>query len=1055
MSLTTTQQAAYDPITGQAQQATALTAGTTTPITFTPGLANMSAIDKALEYNKLISSGATDPQIRAAADSAFDTQSAEDWQYLTGLAAQMRPAATPAATFTAGLPNFGALNNVATTSQNAGLQDNLALNNTAVSNTGSLAATTPTTIYDPTNFYNLLQANDATASQATTTGLNLLSQAGYTPEQGVDLWNAAYGTEFTANDYTRALINHGIVQAANPQLAVFGDSISSVVGYNDDSSADTSSGLNLAQYLGQDLKLTAANNSIGGQTSSDALNGTSIPFSGTEIPISYGTYGSYLSTNNPEIAVLRFGAADAIRLNDPALSISNIEKMVQMAQQNGTKPILVGVTPFAKQGDFNAGNITSGVTDAMIQSADAINEGIKNLADKYGVQFVDVRKVEVPEGGLLDGVHPTGAYGASLDRYIADQIKSGAKAPTSATAASAFAGADSNALVGLKSSFGDQGGQEGILSGFKYAKDQGLDESTMRQVLGEDVFNTYKTGFADYAKTGIANILADGQLSFDEARETVKFGRDYGYDAQTLADLTGTDKKVFDAIYKNYDDTTDRIVGGVLGAEDVKTDADRVARAYLLQNKFGFTDEDLARATNYDAKKLKADLEPVRNFTSNYESLTKSTDSTLQDRKKFLEDARSNGAISQLYGEGLNNLDAQITELENKWNSYGDVDPYHAERIFRELAPQREALGDKYYQGRFSDPMKIAATLASKGIDTAADIGQKDKFQPTTAEARYTLNGVPVMSADGKNFYRSVEVGDSMGYEPVDAKDVQTTYGKYATTGDSEVGYETTFQPLAEEELATLKDGTYQKKVGTVAIDKDTGKEIAGIDGTIASEKSGKWYNKKDNDLNVGFNKDGTPILYTTEEKRGFGAALQQALPVISFALPFMLPGLGAGLSGLLPGAGVAASGAAAAIAPTLMNQALTQGILSGGLSTLGGGKFEKGFLGGAVSPLISTGISNLLPAGMDKNAARAITGAGTGVVKGAMQGGNFEDLLQAGILSGATNYGLNTALQGLNLTPQQLNFATGIALPLIQGEKVNPLKVVGTLANYQSSQPR
>jgi hypothetical protein len=195
--------------------------------------------------------------------------------------------------------------------------------------------------------------------------------------------------------------------------------------------------------------------------------------------------------------------------------------------------------------------------------------------------------------------------------------------------------------------------------------------------------------------------------------------------------------------------------------------------------------------------------------------------------------------------------------------------------------------------------------------------------------------------------------------------------------------------------------------------------------------------------------------LYTTEEKRGFGAALQQALPVISFALPFLLPGLGAGLSALLPGAGVAASGAAAAIAPTLMNQALTQGILSGGLSTLGGGKFEKGFLGGAVSPLISTGISNLLPAGMDKNAARAITGAGTGVVKGALQGGDFEDLLQAGILSGATNYGLNTALQGLNLTPQQLNFATGIALPLIQGEKVNPLKVVGTLANYQSSQPR
>jgi hypothetical protein len=184
------------------------------------------------------------------------------------------------------------------------------------------------------DFYNQIQANNATASQATVNGLKMLHEAGFTPEQAAQLWNAAYGSNFTGADYTRELVNNGIVQAVNPQLAVFGDSISSVVGYNEDTTADTSSGLNLAQYLGTDLKMTAANNAIGGQTSSDALNGTSIPFAGAEIPIAYGSYGSYLANNNPETVVLRFGAADAIRLNDPALSISNIEKMLQMAQQN-------------------------------------------------------------------------------------------------------------------------------------------------------------------------------------------------------------------------------------------------------------------------------------------------------------------------------------------------------------------------------------------------------------------------------------------------------------------------------------------------------------------------------------------------------------------------------------------------------------------------------------------------------------------------------------------------------------------------------------------------
>jgi hypothetical protein len=875
MSLTTTQQAAYDPITGQAQQATALTAGTTTPITFTPGLANMSAIDKALEYNKLISSGATDPQIRAAADSTFGTQSAEDWQYLTGLAAQDKMVRDAYGSI--GRTGFG---DAASNIDRAG--------------------------YDY--------------------WLNTLQSGASTPEAFQQNFQTAVADYLKTNpqDQYSTYVNDYLTQTKPSAVAGIVDLYQDVLGRAPDAGG-------LGHW--------------------------------------YQQFGSEIS---PEERA-QFEAAAVAEKN---------------SRVNDLYKTYLG--------------------------RDAEDEGLASWRDKFGSSIDDSERESFRQSATNEINQKFGVTG-------------NVTAPTT----------------------------EGVLSGFKYANDAGISEDTLKRTLGEDVFNTYKAGFADYAKTGIANVLADGQLSFDEARETVKFGRDYGYDAQRLADLTGTDKKVFDAIYKNYDDTTKRVVDSVLGVWDHKTHNDYVAKMYALQKELGFNDEDLAKSTGSSLGYIQRILKPLKNFTSDYESLEKNTDSTIQDRKKFLEAARSKGTVSKFYNEGLNNLDAQITELENKWNSYGDVDPYHAERIFRELAPQREALGDKYYQGRFADPMRIAATLASKGIDTVADIGQKDKFQPTTAEARYTLNGVPVMSPDGKNFYRSVEVGDSMGYEPVDAKDVQTTYGHSVTTGDSEVGYETTFQPLTEGELATLKDGNYQRKVGTVAIDKDTGKEIAGLDGNIASEKSGKFYNRKRNELNVGFTDSGVPVLYATKEKTGFGAVLQQALPLLSFALPFMLPGLGAGLSGLLPGAGVAASGAAAAVAPTLMNQALTQGILSGGLSVLGGGQFEKGFLGGAVSPFISTGISSLLPAGMDKNAARAITGAGTGVVKGALQGGDFEDLLQAGILSGATNYGLNTALQGSGLTPQQLNFATGIALPLLQGEKVNPLKVVGTLANYQSSQPR
>jgi hypothetical protein len=71
------------------------------------------------------------------------------------------------------------------------------------------------------------------------------------------------------------------------------------------------------------------------------------------------------------------------------------------------------------------------------------------------------------------------------------------------------------------------------------------------------------------------------------------------------------------------------------------------------------------------------------------------------------------------------------------------------------------------------------------------------------------------------------------------------------------------------------------------------------------------------------------------------------------------------------------------------------------------------------------------------------------------VQGESFEDLLGQGVLSGLTNYGLNTAIGGSGLTPQQVNFATGIALPLIQGQKISPTKLMTTLASTTQPQPR
>jgi molecular chaperone GrpE (heat shock protein) len=733
-----------------------------------------------------------------------------------------------------------------------------------------------------------------------------------------------------------------------------------------------------------------------------------------------------------------------------------------------------------------ANNIAAPVTPPPAASAPVVydqayvNQLIQEAAQQAGgtLSYADVSNAADKLGisnNLLRGALPTGLitdvplYAKLTDQSTPSQIAaayeqfaSGAGGDTDANKQEAVAylrnlgiadpaieSAYKNYTVapGLKSSFGltdnaTTPNTEGILSGFRYANEQGLDEGTMKQVLGEDVFNTYKTGFADYAKTGIANILADKKLSFDEARETVKFGRDYGYDAQKLADLTGTNKKVFDAIYKNYDDTTKRVVDGVLKADDVKTEGDQIERALALQKQYGFTDEDLAKAIDFSLDQVKGILDPVRNYEADYKKLLADPNRSDEQTKAFLTTALQNPFLKQKLGD---KLQPALDELNRP----------PRERILSQIDQQRNVLGDKYYQGVFGNPEKIADVLEKKGVKSLADLGEKEKFRPTTAQAQYTSNGVPVQSPDGKNFYRTVDYGEGgTDYIPVDAKDVQTTYGKYVTEdGGGDSGPISVFEPLSEQEQATLKDGKYQERLGTVIVNKRTGEELTDTSHALAYQRSSGGLKEKKNYLTVRFDKNGNAVLTASKEKAGLGAAVQQALPVIAMALPFMLPGVGAALSGMLPGAGVAASGATAAIAPTLLNQALTQGIISGGLTTLGGGQFEKGFLGGAVSPVISSGIGSLLPTGMDPNIAKSITGAGTGVIKGALQGGDFEDLLKSGILSGVANYGLGEATKGLNLTPQQLNFATGIALPLLQGEKVSPLKVFGTATNYLASQ--
>jgi hypothetical protein len=370
-----------------------------------------------------------------------------------------------------------------------------------------------------------------------------------------------------------------------------------------------------------------------------------------------------------------------------------------------------------------------------------------------------------------------------------------------------------------------------------------------------------------------------------------------------------------------------------------------------------------------------------------------------------------------------------------------------------------------------------------RGVDNLSDLGVEKNYERSSTYPQYEFyNGQLIRKDDegGGDWifnWDAPEGSPNIIRVPPDAKRIPgTASGTFDNDGNEG------FRPLNEDELKTYdqKTGEFEKLSGKKLIDKSTGKVIAKNKGAFGgllnntmlgqlgadtnqtnfvldSYETGNFFKGKSKQMGIMMTEQGIPVPYQTTEKEGLVYS-----PVMPILLAALAPGVASAISGSLPGAAVAATGAAegaflAGSAPTLMNTALTQGIMGGGTALLTDQDPLKGALLGAVGAPISAGIGSLLPAGLDANAANAIKGAGTGVVKGLIQGGDFEDLLGQGVLGGLANYGFGEASKGFgntfNLTPEQLNLFSGIASPLIQGKNVNFMDLIGPLAKYGQQQ--
>lgn len=241
-----------------------------------------------------------------------------------------------------------------------------------------------------------------------------LDAFGFPPEEVARLTaQGLYGAGKQFDPGTQGLL--ATQPSTAPKAVVFGDSMSEYVGYKPDGTPDTKYGQSVADVIGANLGIKVENLATGGETSTEALAGGS----------KFGAFADYIATNKPEYAIIRYGAADAIKNKDPQATLDAVQQMVDIAKANGVTPIIVGVSELYGAQNSKTGNIAGYIDPGAEQRANAINNGLAQIAANNGVSFTDVRSaVSAGKGDLLDGVHSNADFGKKMADAISESIVS-------------------------------------------------------------------------------------------------------------------------------------------------------------------------------------------------------------------------------------------------------------------------------------------------------------------------------------------------------------------------------------------------------------------------------------------------------------------------------------------------------------------------------------------------------------------------------------------------------------------------------------------------------
>jgi hypothetical protein len=591
------------------------------------------------------------------------------------------------------------------------------------------------------------------------------------------------------------------------------------------------------------------------------------------------------------------------------------------------------------------------------------------------------------------------------------------------------------------------------------AQKAGMTTEDLKSIYGKDVVDSYLKDYGAGIKSYITDTLADPKKSDFEKLAAINQAADkYGLDPKEISSYAGMNEKGVQKVFESFETGLKSIVTN-LSAPTV-SDIDKTKGALQLQSKYGITDDQIAKALGGDmtGKDVKAYLDPVKNFAPKFQEITTDNTKTASDIRSFIDDAKKDPRISGLYGLAIQNAEKMLPVLGLRDSMAGKGTPEELTKGYTDFVAAVNAdpsLKEKY--GAQADAIDKVAKMSQRIADE--QFGgklQPHMFQTFIGLDQKTLGDIP----------KTLEMTPGETKSITDNEGNTQTYTTPGTLKDTK-GYEPVYTTTGSGDTETKELAGYTKPIKTSAgVTVDAQYDAQGnLTGYRGRPEDKIWPAHRVGVTGV-WDADGKAKPEQKVETPGFAKSMLQDIQALG---PIGQLIIAAGTGGL----GSLAAGALQSSLGPMLAKAVGSGLVSGAMSEIGGGKFGKGFLTGAIGNPIEALTQNLtgglMPnidtgnAMLNDYVSKALPNLASSTVGALVNKKDVGDAAFGSLLNTGTNMAANSLISGAmpdTLTPEVKNMFTGVSgqllSDLLKGQTPDVQKaVMGTIVKNAMSSGR